>query len=1060
MIPSPSPLSPLRLCVRFFPMLDALIRWSLHNRLVLLPLAALSLAAGLYVALRLPIDVFPDLTAPTVTVLAEAHNMAPEEVETLVTFPIESAVNGATSVRRVRSVSGIGISIVWVEFDWGTDIYRARQIVSEKLQLAVNSLPAEASSPVMAPISSIMGEILLIAVSGPSDRLMEMRTLADWTLRRRLLSLAGVSQVVPIGGQVRQYQVLLQSERLRHHGVTLQEALAAAQSASRNSSGGFFVQSGREYLVRGLGRAGHLQALRETPVPAGQPPAVTLGQVAEVQIGAKPRRGAASVNGRQAVILSVQKQPGADTLELTSRIDQVLDEVQASLPQGLSLERQIFRQSEFIQTAVRNVLVALRDGALLVILILFLFLLSWRTTLISVLAIPLSLIFTIFIFRVLGISINTMTLGGMAIAIGALVDDAIIDVENVFRRLRSNLRLKAKQRRPVLQVVFEASSEVRYPILFATFIVIIVFIPVFALGGLEGRMLRPLGISYVVSIFASLLVALTITPALCSYLLPRSPALQSGKESWVIRKLEALYAPCLDFSLKRPWLVIAFSGLLAVAALASVPFLGTSFLPEFNEGTLTVTMATLPGTSLAQSDRLGRRAEEILLTAPEVASTARRTGRAELDEHAQEVYGAEIDVRLDPSQRRPPEFLDGLRNQLALLPGTQISIGQPISHRIDHMLSGTRAAVAVKLFGPDLLTLRSLAEQIRQVMEAVEGVADLQVEQQAHVPQAQIRFDRQALRRHGVLLEAAQRAVDVGLNGEVAGQILEDQKAFDLVVRFHDSFRKDSDSIKSLRVPGANGVSVPLSELAEIRLDSGPNRISRENTQRKIVIQCNVSGRDLGGTVNDIQSAVASQVSLPEGYHIVYGGQFESEQQARRMLAILSAAAILLIYFLLYLAFLNFRLAGLMMANLPLALIGGVAAVFAGGGVLSVASLVGFITLLGIATRNGILLVSRYESLIRQGHSLGQAVRQGSAERLSPILMTALTAGLALIPLALAGDQPGNEIQSPLAMVVLGGLLTSTFLNMIVLPSLCIRFYPPVGKRSASIQQGISYKSK
>ena len=1022
-------------------MLDALIRWSLQNRLVVLPLAALSLVAGLYVALRLPIDVFPDLTAPTVTVLTEAHNMAPEEVETLVTFPIESAVNGAASVRRVRSVSGIGISIVWVEFDWGTDIYRARQIVSEKLQLAVNSLPSEASSPVMAPISSIMGEILLIAVSGPSERLMEMRTLADWTLRRRLLSLAGVSQVIPIGGEVRQYQVVLQPERLRHHGVTLEDALAAARSSSRNSSGGFYVQSGREYLVRGLGRAGNLQALRETPVRGGELPALTLGQVAEVRIGAKPRRGTASVNGRQAVILSVQKQPGADTLELTARIDQVLDEIESGLAQGLSIERHIFRQSDFIQLAVQNVLKALRDGALLVILILFLFLLSWRTTLISILAIPLSLIFTIVVFQLMGISINTMTLGGMAIAIGALVDDAIIDVENVFRRLRSNLRRTAQQRRPALEVIFEASSEVRYPILFATFIVIIVFIPVFALGGLEGRMLRPLGISYVVSIFASLLVALTITPALCSYLLARSPALQSGKESWVIRKLEALYVPCLEFSLKRPLLVVAFSGLLAVLALASVPMLGTAFLPEFNEGTLTVTMVTLPGTSLAQSDLLGRRAEEILLSAPEVASTARRTGRAELDEHAQEVYGAEIDVRLDPSEPRRPDFLDSLRNQLTLLPGTQISIGQPISHRIDHMLSGTRAAVAVKLFGPDLLTLRSLAERIRQVMETVPGVADLQVEQQAHVPQSQILFDRQALRRHGVLLEAAQRAVDVGLNGEAAGQILEDQKAFDLVVRFHGSYRSDNEAIGRLRVPGAKGVSVPLSELADIRLDSGPNRISRENAQRKIVIQCNVSGRDLGSTVNEIQRAVASQLTLPEGYQIVYGGQFESERQARRMLGILSAAAVLLIYFVLYLAFRSFRLAGLMMVNLPLALIGGVAAVFAGGGVLSVASLVGFITLLGIATRNGILLVSRYESLIQQGSSLPQAIRRGSVERLSPILMTALTAGLALIPLALAGDRPGNEIQSPLAIVVLGGLLTSTFLNMIVLPSLCIRFY-------------------
>ncbi|HSR50846.1 MAG TPA: efflux RND transporter permease subunit [Acidobacteriota bacterium] len=1034
-------------------MLNGLIRASLHHRLVVLIAAFLALLAGLYVALNLPVDVFPDLTAPTVTVLTEAHNMAPEEVESLVTFPIETALNGATSVRRVRSVSGIGISVVWTEFEWGTDIYRARQIVSEKLQLVTNALPDDASSPVMAPISSIMGEILLIAVTGPPERLMEMRTLADWTLRRRLLALPGVAQVVPIGGQVREYQVLLDPERMRHHGVTIEQALAAAESAGRNASGGFYVESGREYLVRGIGRASDLESLARTPlsantshvpgtdaIQAAAQPLVLLEHIAEVKIGAKPRRGAASVNAAEAVIVSVQKQPGADTLELTRRIDEMLQEIE--LPPGLDIERHIFRQSDFINLAVRNVLEALRDGALLVVLILFLFLLSWRTTLISVLAIPLSLIVTIFIFRLMDVSINTMTLGGMAIAIGALVDDAIIDVENVFRRLRENRAKPEAERETALTVIYQASSEVRYPILFATFIVIIVFVPLFALGGLEGRMLRPLGLAYIVSISASLLVALTVTPALCAYLLPRSRLVREGRESWVIQKLESAYRPGLNLAMRRPWLVMGLSALLFVASLAFVPFLGTTFLPEFNEGTLTVTMATVPGTALPQSDQLGRRAEEIMLAQPEVLSTARRTGRAELDEHAQEVYGAEIDVRIDPSIEDHEAFLERLRNQLALIPGTQISIGQPISHRIDHMLSGTRAAVAVKLFGPDLLTLRALAQRIEGAMQGVPGVVDLQVEPQAHVPQAQIRFDRQALRRHGVALQAAQEAVDAGLAGHTVGRLLEDQRAFDLVVRFADKVRRDDDAIRKVRVSGAGGVSVPLDQLADIRRDSGPNRISREDVQRKIVIQCNISGRDLGSAVDAIRRAVEENVDLPQNYHVVYGGQFESERQARQVLTVLSAAAVIFIYLILYLAFRSFRLAALMMANLPLALIGGIAAVYAGGGVLSVASLVGFITLLGIATRNGILLVSRYEALVEEGQSVEEAVHQGSMERLSPILMTALTAGLALIPLALAGHEPGNEIQSPLAIVILGGLLTSTFLNMVVIPALCLRFYP------------------
>ena len=1025
-------------------MLKALIRWSLQNRLVVLVSAFISLIVGLYLAFQLPIDVFPDLTAPTVTVLAEAHNMAPEEVETLVTFPIETSLNGATSVRRVRSVSGIGISIVWAEFDWGTDIYRARQIVSEKLQLVADTLPPGVSAPIMAPISSVMGEIMLIAVTGPSDRLMEMRTIADWNIRRRLLAVTGVSQVVPIGGEVRQYQVLLDLDLLHHYGVRLDQVVETVTAASENSSGGFYVESGREYLVRGLGRIQNVEQLKKTPVAGISAPSIRLEQLGDVRIGPKVRRGMASVNTQEAVILTVQKQPDADTLELTAQIDGVLDEIEATLPQGLQIERLIFRQSDFIGAAVNNVLTALRDGAFLVVVILFLFLLNFRTTLISVLAIPLSLIFTIYVFWLFDIGINTMTLGGMAIAIGALVDDAIIDVEIVFRKLRENWQRSADQRMPARQVIFEASCEVRYPIMFATVIVIVVFVPLFALSGLEGRMLRPLGMSYIISIFGSLLVALTITPALCSYLLSRDSLLRREEESWVVRNLKSAYSPLLRFSIRRPLPVLVLAAGLVLAALILVPLMGRTFLPEFNEGTLTITMVTLPGTSLEESNRLGTLAEEILLSNPEVLSTARRTGRAELDEHAQEVNAAEMDVRFQLQDRPREEFLESLRNQLAIIPGSVFNIGQPISHRIDHMLSGIQAAVAVKLFGPDLLRLRTLAESVRQVMEPIPGVVDLQVDQQAHVPQTQIRLDREAIGRYGLSLKGVSEVVDIGLNGEVVGQILEEQESYDLLVRFNEEARSGVEEMRRIKIDTPYGSVVPLMELADVQIDSGPNRISRENVQRMIVIQCNVAGGDLRGTVNDVRDAIQSQLQLPEGYYIVYGGQFESEAQASRVIGLLSILGVLAIFFILYLAFNSFRLAGLMMANLPLALIGGILAVFAGGGVLSIASMVGFVTLVGIATRNGILLVSRYEDLLKEEKSLFESIYQGSMERLSPILMTALTTGLALIPLALAGDRPGNEIQAPLAIVVLGGLLSSAFLNMVVLPALCVRFYPRV----------------
>ena len=769
---------------------------------------------------------------------------------------------------------------------------------------------------------------------------------------------------------------------------------------------------------------------------------IQLTQVAEVRIGPKVRRGAASINAQEAVILSIQKQPDANTLDLTKRIDEVLDDVERILPADIKLERFIFRQSDFIEVAIENVLEALRDGGILVAIILFVFLLNFRTTFISVVAIPLSLIFTVLVLKLLGSTINTMTLGGLAIAIGVLVDDAIIGVENVFRRLRENRQKPQEHRKAATDVIFEASCEVRRPILFATFIVIVVFVPLFALSGLEGRMLSPLGISYIISIFASLLVAITITPAMCVYLLSNSRVLEREEESWVVRKLKTLYDPILRFSINRPIAVVMLCLVMLLAALVCVPFMGRTFLPEFNEGSLTINMVTAPGTSLQASDRLGRVAEELLLSNPEIISTARRTGRAELDEHAQEVNAAELDVRFELKDRDRETFLSDLRNQVALLPGTQVSIGQPLSHRIDHMLSGTRAAIAVKLFGPDLLRLRNLAEQIRQAMEPIEGVVDLQVEQQIHIPQTRIHFNREALGRYGLTIDDVARAVDVGLAGEVVGLIMEEQKAFELLVRFNKDHRSNLEQIRQAKINTPSGTAIPLMLVADITLDSGPNFISRENVQRKIVIQANVAGRDLRSTVNDIRTAVENRVKLPEGYYVVYGGQFESEQEASRVIGILSVIAVLGVFCILFMAFGSMRLAILMMANLPLALIGGIVAVFAGGGVLSVASMVGFVTLLGIATRNGILLVSRYHTLLTEGKSLTDAIYLGSMERLSPILMTAFTTGLALIPLAMAGHEPGNEIQSPLAIVVLGGLVSSTFLNMVAIPALCLRFYP------------------
>ena len=1019
-------------------MLNKLIAWSLKNRVMVLATATLALIAGGWTAYRMPVDVFPDLTAPTVTILTEAHGMAPEEVEALVSFPIETAVNGATGVRRVRSSTAQGISVVWVEFDWGMEIFRARQIVSEKLQTVASGLPTGVSAPLLAPVSSVMGEIMMIGLSGPQSP-QEIRTVADWTIRQRLLAVPGVAQVVPIGGEVRQYQVLPDPSRMMSAGVTLAEILRAAEGSNENASGGVYMAQGQEYVIRGLGRVQSVDDIGKTVVAVRGGIPVLLSQVADVQIGAAPKYGDASVNAKPAVVLAVQKQPGANTLELTRRMETELAEMQRTLPRGMKVHSDLFRQADFISVAIENVIHALRDGAIFVVIILFLFLWNLRATAISIVAIPLSLVVAIFAMKMLGITINTMTLGGMAIAIGALVDDAIIDVENVFRRLKENHHLAESERRPVLTVIYEASKEIRASIVNATLIIIVVFLPLFFLGGVEGRLLRPLGFAYVVSILASLFVAVTVTPVLCSYLLPNAKAVQDESESKVVRWLKEHYAGILERVLAHPKKVLWGAAAALVATLVAIPFLGSAFLPEFNEGALTVSVVTVPGTSLEEANGIGRRVEEILLANNAVQNTDRRQGRAELDEHAQGVNAAEIDVTLKDEIDKEALF-EELRRDFSVLPGTNVTIGQPIGHRIDHMLSGTRANIAVKIFGSDLYRLRLVGAQVRDVMQGIEGVADLQLEQQMDVPQLRIRADRTALAQYGMSVGDMAEAIDVAFNGEVVSQVLEEGKTFDLVVRFPEEMRTGREAIGNVMFDTPTGQRVPLAQLARITVDRGPNTVSRENVQRKIVVQANVAGRDLGSVVADIRSAVDESVTLPAGYYIEYGGQFEAQEESTRTLSALSLLSLAAIFLILYAEFRSTRTATLVMANLPLALIGGVAAVLLTGRVVSIASLVGFVTLFGIATRNGILLVSHYRQLLAEGAPFREAVVRGSLERLSPIMMTALTAGLALIPLAIGGGKPGNELQTPMAIVILGGLLSSVVLNMIVLPALYWQF--------------------
>ncbi len=1021
--------------------MNRLISWSLANRAIVLALALAVLLGGTVVAVRMPVDVFPDLTAPTVTVITEAHGMAPEEVETLVTFPLEAAVNGAPGVRRVRSSSATGISVVWVEFAWGTDVYQARQVVNEKLQLARAVLPPEVASPVLAPISSIMGEIMLISLTSETHSPLELRSTADWVIRRRLLSVPGVSQVIPIGGGVKQYQVLLSPERMAAYGVSLTEVTEAVHTTNQNTSAGFYVEGSQEYLIHGVSRVRQPAEIAQTVVALHDEQFVFVHQVADVQTGPAPTRGAGAAQGKPAVILSLQKQPGANTLTLTHALDQTLAAIQRTLPAGMTINAHIFRQADFIAVAIENVVDALREGGLVVVGILLLFLMNIRATLITLVAIPLSLLVAVLSLQLLGGTMNTMTLGGMAIAIGALVDDAIIDVENVLRRLREDAALPQAERANPITVTLKASLEIRPSITFATFIIALVFIPLFFLSGVEGRLLMPLGLAYIVALFASLVVAISVTPVLCSLVLPHSKGVGVSTDNPLVRHLQHAYHKTLGYVLPRPGLVITTSAVLFAGTLALIPLLGRSFLPEFNEGTLTINTVTLPGTALAESDRLGQMVENILLSFPEVKTTARRTGRAELDEHTQGVEASEIDVGLQMQERSKAEFLDALRRALTIVPGMNITIGQPISHRIDHMLSGTRANIAVKIFGDDLQRLRRLGLAVRDAMAQVPGVVDLAVEQQTDLPILHLQLNREQIARVGLTVGNVAEALETAFWGKTVSRVLEGQRSFDLVVRYEDATRRDLTAIRSTLIDTPRGGKVPLGLLATVSRALGPNNIGRENVQRRIVVSCNVAGRALQDVVHEMQQQVTTRVSLPQGYYIVYGGQFESAQEASRTIGVLSFFVLGAIILLLTTALRSLRDALIILVNLPLALIGGVIGVFVSGGILSVASLVGLITLFGIATRNGIMLVTHIRHLMEEeGERFRAAVERGALERLSPILMTALSSGLALLPLVFRAGHPGSEILTPMAIVILCGLVTSTVLNIVVVPALYLKF--------------------
>jgi CzcA family heavy metal efflux pump len=1016
--------------------MNKIIKFSLNNRLFTLLGAVLLIVGGVYVSQKMDIDVFPDLTAPTVVVMTDAEGMSAEEVERLVSFHIETAVNGATDVRRVRSASMQGYSFVWIEFDWGTDIFKARQIVSEKMLTLSEALP-DGVLPVLAPQSSIMGEILFIGLQSDTTSLMDLRTIAEWIVQPAILATGGVSQVTIIGGDYKQYQILADPQKMDIYNVTMDELARTGRTFSVNSTGGVIRDYGNEYALRGIARTNDLEELGATFIKTVQGNPVVVSDVAEVVIGSAVKLGYASQNGKPSVILSVSKQPNINTLNVTRNIERNLAEIQKSLPADVQMDTKIFRQADFIESSVNNVGSALVEGALFVVIILFLFLGSFRTTLISVIAIPLSLLGSIIILYVLGMNVNTMTLGGMCIAIGSLVDDAIIDVENVYKRLRQNHRLSASDQQPVLQVVFEASREIRASILNATFIIIVAFIPLFFLSGMEGRMLKPLGIAYIVALFMSLIVAMTVTPLLCKMMLSSDKYLtKNEKDSWLTRKLTALYASSLAWVLQNKKKVLYPTFAVFIISVGLFFTMGQSFLPEFNEGSLVISAVTKPGVSLEENNRLGNLMETELLKISEVTATARRTGRGELDEHAQSTNSSEIDVNFKLQNRKREEFMADVRETLADIPGVGITIGQPLGHRIDHILSGTRANIAIKLFGTDLSNLFMIGNQIQSSIKDIDGLVDVAVEQQTETPQLQLRANRGMLAKYGITIEDFNNFVNFAFAGEKLADIYEGQRSFDLVLRLNKNYTESIDGVKSALIDIGNGRKVPLEEIADIVSTGGPNAISHENVQRKIVVSANVSGRDLKSVVDDIKKNINEQITLPEGYRIEYGGQFESAENASRTLFIASLVAICIIFLLLYGEFKNVTLSAIVLLNLPLALIGGVFAVFFTSDIVSIPSIIGFITLFGIATRNGILLISKYKHMQQENMSLQETVLNGSLDRLNPILMTALTAALALIPLVLQGGKPGNEIQSPMAVVVLGGLLTSTLLNIYIVPVL------------------------
>ncbi|XXF75172.1 efflux RND transporter permease subunit [Myxococcaceae bacterium GXIMD 01537] len=1024
-------------------MFDAIIRFSLRNRLFVVAAAAALLVWGSWVVLRMPVDVFPDLNRPTVTVMTEAGGLSPEEVETLVTLPIETAMNGAPGVKRVRSSSGVGLSVVYVEFDWDTDIYLDRQLVTERLQVAKERLPRDVS-PTLAPVSSIMGEILLLGLQSESGQTspLEVRELADWVVRQRLLTLPGIAQVTVMGGGVKQYQVLVDPKKLLAFGLTLREVEEAAGLSQANTTGGFLERKSQEYLVRNLARSASVEDLAGTVVKWKDGVPIRLRQVAEVKLGPAVRRGDGGMNGSPAVVLAVQKQPGASTLELTHQVEATLEDLRKTLPPDVKV-RTLFEQATFIDNAIDNVVEALRDGALLVVLVLFLFLLNFRTTAITLTAIPLSFVITGLVLKAFGISVNTMTLGGLAVAIGELVDDAIVDVENVYRRLKENRHRPDPE--PALTVIYRASAEVRNSIVFATLLVVLVFIPLFAMGGIEGRLFIPLGLAYIVSILASLLVSLTVTPALCAYLLPKMKRMAHEEDGFLVRWLKKQDRRLLNVALAHPYKVMVAAGAMAVAAAVTVPFLGREFMPPFNEGTATLTLMARPGTSLEESSRIGTLAEQLVLQVPEVATVGRRTGRAEQDEHAEGVHYTEMDVDFKPGGRPREQVLEDLRGRLSQLPGVTMNLGQPISHRLDHLLSGIRAQIAVKVFGSDMDTLRQKAEEVRAAMEKVPGVVDLQVEQQTLIPQLQIAVKREEAARYGVRPGELAELLETAFNGKVVSQVVENARTFDVLVRYDEQARVDVDAFRRALVDTPSGTKVPLSTLAEVVEGSGPNVINHDNVQRRIVVMANTSGRDLGSVVKDVRQRVGAEVTLPTGYFLSYEGQFESQQSATRLIAVLSLFSLAGMFLLLYTHFRSVALVLQVMLNIPLALVGSVVAVLLTTQTLSVATLVGFITLCGIASRNTIMMISHYLHLVREeGEPFGrEMVIRGSLERLVPVLMTALTAGLALIPLVLAVGEPGKEILHPVATVILGGLISSTLLDMAVTPAVFLKFGKP-----------------